>query len=39
MLAEAVDARLCTIWDCVLEALTLLRRHFSYAITRVSTTN
>ena len=28
--ADAVDARLCTIWDCVSEALTLLRRHFSY---------
>lgn len=28
--AERADARLCTIWDCVGEALTVLRRYFGH---------
>jgi predicted nucleic acid-binding protein len=28
--AEDTEARLCTIWDCVGEALTVLRRHFGH---------
>jgi predicted nucleic acid-binding protein len=28
--ADRAGARLCTIWDCVGESLTVLRRHFGY---------
>jgi predicted nucleic acid-binding protein len=36
LLAEAGnrDVRLCTIWDCISESLTLLRRYFGYAPAR-----
>src|SRR5215470_5695126 len=28
--ADRAECRLCTIWDCLSEALTVLRRHFGY---------
>jgi predicted nucleic acid-binding protein len=28
--ADSAECRLCTIWDCLSEALTVLRRHFGY---------
>ena len=28
--ADRVEARLCTIWDCIGESLTVLRRHFGH---------
>jgi predicted nucleic acid-binding protein len=28
--AEAAGSELCTIWDCVSESMTVLRRHFGY---------
>jgi len=28
--ADREGSRLCTIWDCVSEALTILRRHFGH---------
>ena len=28
--ADEGDACLCTLWDCVSEALTIVRRHFGY---------
>jgi predicted nucleic acid-binding protein len=28
--ADTAGAHLCTIWDCLSEALTILRRHFGY---------
>ena len=28
--AEGEECRLCTLWDCVGEALTVLRRHFGH---------
>ena len=28
--ADRAEARLCTIWDCIGESLTVLRRHFGH---------
>ena len=28
--ADAAESRLCTIWDCIGESLTILRRHFTH---------
>ena len=30
--ADRAAARLCTIWDCVSESLTVLRRHFGHRV-------
>jgi predicted nucleic acid-binding protein len=28
--ADTADSQLCTIWDCLGESLTILRRHFTH---------